>query len=123
MPQPLKFRNAKGEVLDLEPIAASRLKNAPGAIVDQAAAGRPVVVTKHDSPKVVIISFRDFEELARARELSLGDLEGRFEELLAGMQAPKAKRAVASAFNAKAEQYGRAAVAAARKNRKGRRAA
>ncbi|HUJ00774.1 MAG TPA: type II toxin-antitoxin system Phd/YefM family antitoxin [Usitatibacter sp.] len=117
-----KFRTARGEMRSLEAVPASRLKNAPGAIVDQAAAGRPVVITRHDTPRVVILSFDDFEELARAREPELGALEARFDELLAGMQKPAAKRAVRAALDATSEELGRAAVAAVRKPRKARRA-
>jgi len=118
----LKFRNARGEVRSLERVPASRLKNAPGAIVDRAAAGRPVVITKHDAPRVVILSFDDFEELARAREPGLGTLESRFDELLAAMQRPEAKRGVMAALDAAPQELGRAAVAATRKQRKARRA-
>lgn len=118
----LRFRNAKGEMLDLEQVPASRLKNAPGAIVDQAATGRAVVITKHDTPRAVILSFSDFEALTRAREPSLADLEGRFDALLAGMQSAESKKGVAAAFAASPERLGRAAVAAARKPRKARRA-
>jgi len=118
----LKFRTARGEVRNLEPVPASRLKNAPGAIVDQAVAGRPVVITRHDAPRVVILSFDDFEELARAREPGLGALEARFDELLTAMQKPGARRGVRAALGATSEELGRAAVAAARKPRKARRA-
>ena len=118
----LKFRTARGEVRSLEPVPASRLKNAPGAIVDQAMAGRPVVITRHDAPRAVILSFEDFEELAREREPALGTLEARFDELLAGMQKPAAKRGVRAALDATPTELGRAAVAAARKQRKARRA-
>jgi prevent-host-death family protein len=122
MPAPLKFRTARGEVVSLERVPASRLKNAPGAIVDQAAAGRPVVITRHDAPRAVILSFEDFEGLARASNPALGHLEARFDELLADMQKPEAKRAVRKALDATPEALGRAAVAAARKPRKARRA-
>lgn len=118
----LKFRTASGEVRSLEAVPASRLKNAPGAIVDQASSGRPVVITRHDTPRAVILSFDDFEDLARARQPGLGPLEGRFDELLAGMQRPAAKRGVQAALNATPEKLGRAAVAAAAKRRKARRA-
>jgi antitoxin Phd len=118
----LKFRTASGEVRSLEAVPASRLKNAPGAIVDQASSGRPVVITRHDTPRAVILSFDDFEDLARARQPGLGPLEGRFDELLAGMQRPAAKRGVQAALNAAPEKLGRAAVAAAAKRRKARRA-
>lgn len=118
----LKFRTASGEVRSLESVPASRLKNETGAIVDQASAGRPVVITRHDTPRVVILSFDDFADLARAREAGLGPLEARFDELLAGMQKPAAKRGVRAALGASPEELGRAALAGARKQRKARRA-
>jgi hypothetical protein len=52
----------------------------------------------------------------------LGELEGRFEELLAAMQKPASKKAVNAAFAASPAQLGRAAAAAQRKPRKARRA-
>jgi len=122
MARVVKFRTARGEVRSLEPVPASRLKNAPGAIVDQAVAGRPVVITRHDAPRAVILSFDDFEELAHARDPGLGTLEARFDELLAGMQKPEAKRGVLAALDATPKELGRAAAAAARKQRKARRA-
>ena len=117
----LRFRTASGEVRSLESIPASRLKNAPGSIVDQAAAGRPVVINKHGAKRVVILSFDDFEGLARARDPGLGALEARFDALLDGMQTPASKRGAAAAFAATPEELGRAAVAAARPPRKPRR--
>jgi prevent-host-death family protein len=117
----LKFRTASGEVRSLEPIPASRLKNAPGAIVDQAAAGRPVVITKHGTKRVVVISFDDFQALARARDPGLGALEARFDALFEGMQKPSSKRAAEAAFGASSEELGQAAVEAARTSRKARR--
>lgn len=118
----LKFRNSRGELVDLERITATRLKNEPGSVLDQAATGRAVVVTKHAAPRVVILSFQDFEALTRGCESSLGELEGRFDDLLAKMQTRQAKKGVAAAFNASPELLGRTAVAAARKARKARRA-
>ena len=116
----LKFRTASGEVRSLESIPASRLKNAPGSIVDQAAAGRPVVITKHRAKRVVILSYDDFEGLARARDPGLGALEARFDALFEGMQKPASKRGAAAAFAAAPEELGREAVAAARPARKAR---
>lgn len=118
----LKFRNARGELIDMESIPASRLKNAPGSILDQAATGRAIVVTKHSAPRAVILSFQDFEALTRGRESSLGELAGRFDNLLATMQTRQAKKGVADAFSASPGLLGRTAVAAARRRRKVRRA-
>lgn len=117
----LKFRTASGEVRTLEAIPASRLKNAPGSIVDQAAAGRPVVITRHRANRVVILSYDDFEGLARARDPGLGVLEAQFDALFEGMQTPASRRGAAAAFAATPEELGRAAVAAARPPRKPRR--
>ncbi len=117
----LKFRTASGELRSLEPIPASRLKNAPGAIVDQAAAGRPVVITKHGAKRVVLIAFDDFEALARARDPGLGALEARFDALFEGMQKQSSRRAAAAAFAATPQELGHAAVEAARPARKARR--
>lgn len=117
-----KYRTARGEVRSLQSVPASRLKNAPGAIVDQAVAGHPVVITRHDAPRAVILSFDDFAELARAREPGLAALEARFDQLLEAMQEPGAKRGVRAALAATPEELGHAAVAAARKPRKARRA-
>ena len=116
----LRFRTASGEVRSLESIPASRLKNAPGSIVDQAAAGRPVVITKHRAKRVVILSYEDFEGLARARDPGLGALEARFDALFEGMQKPASRRGAAAAFAATPEELGREAVAAARPARKAR---
>ena len=121
MAEALKFRNARGELVDIERIPASRLKNEPGSILDQVATGRAIVVTKHAAPRVVILSFQDFEALTRGRESSLGELEERFDNLLAGMQTRQAKTGVANAFSASPVLLGRTAVAAARKQRKVRR--
>ncbi|MEO7743882.1 MAG: type II toxin-antitoxin system prevent-host-death family antitoxin [Usitatibacter sp.] len=122
MPAALKYRNARGDLVDIERITATRLKNEPGSILDQAATGRAVVVTKHSTPRVVILSFEDFGALTRDRESSLGELDERFDGLLATMQTAKAKKGVAAAFNAVPEALGRTAVKAARRQRKVRRA-
>jgi len=109
----LRFRNARGELVELESVPATRLKNEPASIIDRVAAGRAVAITRHNSARAVILSYEDFRELAQAREPSLGALSSEFDELLAGMQAPKAKKALAAAFESSPEDLGESAVAAA----------
>ena len=111
----LKFRNARGEWVDIPKVAATRFKNEFGAIFEQAALGGAVAITKHDAPKAVLISYDEFQALVRARSPGLDDLGARFDALLADMQVPKVKKGMAAAFDASPAKLGRAAVKAARK--------
>lgn len=113
----LKFRNSHGEWVDIPQVAATRFKNEFGAMFEQAALGGAVAITKHDAPKAVLISYQEFQALMRARSPALKDLAAQFDALLDGMQAPKAKRAMAAAFAAPAARLGRAAVKATAKRR------
>jgi prevent-host-death family protein len=117
MASPLRYRNARGEVVTVAGIPAEELKNSPGAVLDRAAAGQAVVVTRRSTPRAVILSIEDFQALARDRNPGLGDLEGRFDELVGSMLGKEAKAGVAALMRASPEDLGRAAVAAARKPR------
>ena len=110
----LKFRNSQGELVDISTVAASRFKNEFGAIFERAALGGAVAITKHDTPKAVLISYDEFQALMRARSPGLDDLGARFDALLAVMQAPKAKKGMAAAFDASPMKLGKAAAKAAR---------
>ncbi len=113
----LSFRNSQGALVDLPTVAASRFKNEFGAIFEEAALGGAVAITKHDSPKAVLISYTEFTALVNQRSPTLDALGAQFDSLLAGMQTPKAKKAMAAAFAATPEQLGRAAAKAAVKKR------
>jgi prevent-host-death family protein len=113
----LTFRNSRGELVDVPEIAATRLKNEFGAVLEQALRGGAVAITRHDTPKAVLISYEEFQSLVRASSLSLSDLTAEYDVLLARMQTPKAKKGMAAAFNASPAELGRAAVKAARKRR------
>ncbi len=112
----LTYRNRRGELVDVQTVAASRLKNEFGTILEQAARGA-VAITRHDAPKAVLISYEDFEALAKGQGQNLDDLSAEFDVLLSRMQTPRARRAMDAAFNAPPARLGRAAVKAARKRR------
>ena len=114
----LTFRNRQGELVDIQTVAASRFKNEFGAIFEQAALGGAIAITKHDQPKAVLLSYAEFESLAKSRSPALVDLSTQFDGLLARMQTPKARRGMAAAFNTSPSKLGRAAVKAAAKRRK-----
>ena len=112
---PLTFRNSLGELVDVPAVAATRLKNEFGAVLDQALRGGAVAITRHDTPRAVLISYDEFQALVKARSHDLSDLTAEYDVLLAGMQTPKAKKAMENAFFATPAALGQAAVRAARK--------
>lgn len=110
----VSFRNRDGKLVDAPVVTATRLKNEFGAVFEQAAHDGAVVITKHDTPRAVLLSYAEFEALTASTTPALDDLTERFDQLLATMQTPKAKAGVAAAFDATPEEMGAAAVKAAR---------
>ncbi|HEX5886878.1 MAG TPA: type II toxin-antitoxin system prevent-host-death family antitoxin, partial [Pyrinomonadaceae bacterium] len=86
-----------------------------GRLLEQAIQGTTVLITKHDSPRAVLISIDRFQTLQEAPQAKLNTLTQQFDTLLERMQSPKARRGMAAAFRAGNKQLGKAAVAAARK--------
>ncbi|OBK72790.1 type II toxin-antitoxin system prevent-host-death family antitoxin [Mycobacterium sp. 1274761.0] len=114
----LTFRNRDGELVDVPTVAATRFKNEFGAIFEQAALGGAVAITKHNTPKAVLLSYAEFEALTKSAAPALDELTDEFDQLLVGMQTPASKSAMASAFDATPKELGRAAVEAARATRR-----
>jgi antitoxin Phd len=110
----LTFRNRDGELVDVPTVAATRFKNEFGTIFEQAALGGAVAITKHNTPKAVLLSYAEFEALTRAAVPELDELTDEFDDLLELMQTSTSKAAMASAFDATPQQLGRSAVKAAR---------
>ncbi|UVO11109.1 type II toxin-antitoxin system Phd/YefM family antitoxin [Mycobacterium sp. SVM_VP21] len=108
------FRNRDGKLVDVPVVTASRLKNEFGTVFEQAAVNGAVVITKHDTPRAVLLSYAEFEALTAPATPVLDHLSERFDNLLAAMQTAKAKAGVAAAFEATPEELGAAAVKAAR---------
>jgi len=117
MSSTLTFRNSQGELVDVPEIAATRIKNEFGAVLEQAIRGGAVAITRHDTPKAVLVSYEEFQSLIKARSHSLSELSAEYNVLLARMQTPKARKAMVEAFDASPAELGRAAVKAARKRR------
>lgn len=113
----LTFRNSQGELVDIPTFAATKVKNEFGAILEKATLGGAVAITRHDTPKAVLLSYDEFESLVKVRSRTLEDLGAEFDDLLARMQKPKARKGMEAAFDASPAKLGRAAVKAARKAR------
>ena len=98
-------------------VVVMKVKNEFGAILEKTMHNGAVVITRHDMPKAVLLSFAEFESLVKDRSRSLDDLNAEFDGLLARMQTPQARKGVEAAFNASPAQLGRAAVKAGQKPR------
>jgi antitoxin Phd len=96
-------------------VSATEAKNEFGRLLETVIQGGKVVITKHDSPKAVLISIDEFNALSSSHQAQLESLSEEFDELLARMQTPAARAGMKSAFYATPKELGKAAVGAARK--------
>ena len=113
----LTYRNSQGQLVDMSTVAATKVKNEFGSVLEQAIHGGAVAITRHELPKAVLLSYEEFVALVKDRAPQLNDLANEFDALLADMQTAKAGQGMAEAFEAPASRLGRAAVSAARKAR------
>jgi antitoxin Phd len=113
-PATLTFRNSRGDFVDVPSIAATRVKNEFGMVLEQALRGGAVAITRHDTPKAVLISYEEFQALIKDRVPVLNELRAEYDVLLARMQTPAARQGMEDAFNASPQALGKAAVKAAR---------
>jgi antitoxin Phd len=114
----LTFRNRRGALVDIPTVKATQVKNEFGSILEKATRSGAVAITRHATPKAVLLSYEEFESLVQVQSRTLENLGAEFDDLLDRMQTPKAKKGMESAFHASPAKLGRAAMRAARKGRK-----
>ena len=115
-PRPLvSLQRRRLESMQSVAVSATEAKNEFGRILETVIQGGKVVITKHDSPKAVLISIDEFNALSNAHRAELETLSEEFDGLLARMQTPAALAGMNAAFHATPKELGKAAVAAARK--------
>ena len=113
--RPIQARRRQLEPMQSVAISATDAKNEFGRILEKVIQGGKVVITKHDSPKAVLISMSEFNTLSNSHRAELETLSQEFDRLLAGMQTPAVRAGMNAAFHATPKELGRAAVVAARK--------
>ena len=96
-------------------MTAGEARSEFGRVLDMAIQGGAVLITKHDTPKAVLLSVENFNALSGASETTLDTLNREFDALLSRMQTVTARRGMKTAFAASGKQLGQAAVAAARR--------
>ena len=94
-------------------VSASDAKNQFGQMLEAALRDGAVVITKHDTPKAILLSIEELEAIAARGRLD--SLAREFDAKYVRMQQPGFDKALNSAFGASPKQLGAAAVKAARK--------
>lgn len=97
-------------------VAASEAKNKFGQVLDSALRDGAVVITKHDTPKAVLISIEELEAVAARGHLDT--LAREFDAQYVQMQDPGFAKAMGDAFAARPKQLAAAAAKAAKTSRK-----
>lgn len=106
-------RGSAGTVVS---VPSSEAKNGFANLIERVVrTNKPVVITRHSQPTVVMLSVDAYERLVAAAPDPLAGLRREFDQLLATMQTPMAKAGVEALFAATPAQLGAAAVKAARK--------
>src|SRR6266576_2263676 len=95
----LTFKNSRGELVNVPTVAATRVKNEFGQILEQAMHSGAVAITRHDTTKAVLLSVAEFESLVSDRSRTLDVLSNEFDLLLAGMQTQKSGKGMKAAFH------------------------
>ena len=90
-------------------VTATDAKNEFARILEIALRGQPVVITKHENPKAVLLSIEDFHALSQTPNVELNLLTAEFDALLDRMQNPEAADAMEAAFSASPRELGRVA--------------
>jgi antitoxin Phd len=107
------IRNRRGE--DPIRISATEAKNKLGEVLDSVMQSGMILITRHETPKAVLLSMEEYGALSRATQSRLDTLNSEFDALLGRMQTAKARAGMKAAFAASPKQLGKAAVEAARK--------
>lgn len=96
-------------------VTATEAKTRFGPLLETAIRGGAVVITKHDTPKAVLLSMAEFEALGGSQPPDLQALSREFDGLLARLQTADRRKALKSAFDATPKELGRLAVARQRR--------
>jgi prevent-host-death family protein len=97
-------------------VAATVAKNQFGRLLGRAMQGGRVVITKHDAPTAVLLSYDEYQDLTGADSPDLDALSHEFDELMARMQTPASREATEALFRASTAELAEAAVAEARRD-------
>ncbi|MEO0055411.1 MAG: hypothetical protein RLZZ50_1358 [Verrucomicrobiota bacterium] len=110
---PFSAAIALPSVAELSEVTASVLKNKFGEVA-RLAARAPLAVSRHKHREFVILTAESYEQLQQSRRAPLEALSADFDQMLARMNTPKARRAAASLFSTDSKTLAKVAVKARR---------
>ena len=113
LPAPAPHAFGFASIADLSEVTASVLKNKFSEVA-RLASSAPLAVSRHNRREFVILTAGHYEELQQSRRAPLESLTAEFDQLVAKMNTPKAKRATAALFSASPQALAKAAVNARR---------
>ncbi len=97
-------------VNELPSVSATMLKNSYAEVLDQVSESGAVAVTRHNKPRAVLLSVKDYEALLHAAPDPLHELKEEYERMFLRMQTPEHASAMERLFKATPEELGAAAV-------------
>ncbi|MEO1367494.1 MAG: type II toxin-antitoxin system prevent-host-death family antitoxin, partial [Acidobacteriota bacterium] len=95
-------------------LPATRAKGSFAKLLQDVEKGDRVVVTKHESPSAVVVSYDEFKALRARSESALEAMRSRFADLVAEFQTQAFEQGVDGLFESSPRELGEAAVRAAR---------
>ena len=98
-------------------VSATLAKNEFGRILERVIQGNRMFITRHGSPKAVLMPMEEYDALSNAATAHLDRLTDEFDALVLSLQTTKARAAMKAAFNASPKQLGKAALAAVHSRR------
>ena len=101
-------------------MTSTEAKNGFGRVLETVLRDGTVMITRHDSPQAVVISYNRYQALTQDATPELDQLEAEYDALLAKMATPEAANGALKALRASPEELGRHAVEAARKRKESR---
>jgi prevent-host-death family protein len=118
----LAFESALRGRVEPEEFTASQAKNEFAHALESAITKGAVVITKHASPKAVLLSVEEFKELTRDRTEKLASFHAHYDAMFERMQQPDFDKGLDALFSATSEDFARAAMTkpATMKKRKNR---
>lgn len=110
-PHPVRLRSGE----PAPTMTATEAKNEFGRAFDTALRTGAVVLTRHESPRAVLLSMDEYERLTGDEQQALEVLSGQFEAMFERMQGPKARAASVALFQATPEELGESAVSSVKR--------
>lgn len=90
-------------------VSSTEAQNSLGDLLERAAQGDRIVITRYGKRQAVILAAEDYDALLAEEEVSLEALEQEFEETMARIQTPDQARAVDALFQISGKELGEAA--------------